>query len=136
MAAGPPAVELGQHLERAAAGQVWIEPRFLDEAGHAVQTGRSPLEQRPAEDLDPPGIGTHQSEHEAQQRRLSRSVRAEQPTYLARLHLQVDSVEGVDGPEPLRQTPGRKRRGTQSRAGTGDGRGDRQATVAVSRGRD
>ena len=71
------AVERGDQLEVAAARQVRVEARRLDEAGDAVEGARA-LEQRvAAEQLRRALVGPDQPEQHPQRRRLAGAVGAE-----------------------------------------------------------
>ena len=105
-ALGAAAVERGDELEVAAAGEVGVEARRLHESGHPGQRPR-PLDQRVApEQLGDAGVRADEAEQHAQRGRLAGAVGAEEPVDVTALHGQVDVVDRRHVPVALDQAAG------------------------------
>ena len=89
-------VEIAEQVQVAAAGQIRIEARALDETGHPVQSTRS-VDQRVAAEETRPAVGRpDQPEQHPQRGRLAGAVRAEVAEDVASVDRQVDVVDGDD----------------------------------------
>src|SRR5436190_18103827 len=100
------AIELGQHLEIDAAGEVGIEARVLDEPGDAVEDRRTTGIRAATEQLHRPFVGPHEPKQEPKQSRFAGPIRTQQTSNLALVDEQVHIVNCPDWAEPLDETPG------------------------------
>src|SRR6059058_2169935 len=94
--AGARLVVIGEQPKVAAAGEVRIEPRPLDEPGHALERPRTFNHRVAAEQPDAAVRRTDQPEHHPQRRRLSGAVRAEVAEDVAGSDCEVDPGDGDD----------------------------------------
>ncbi len=103
-------VEIAEQVQVAAAGQIRVEARALDETGHAVQSTRS-VDQRVAAEETRLALGRpDQPEQHPQRGRLAGAVRAEVAEDVASIDRQVDVVDGDDVAVALDQSSRFERR--------------------------
>ena len=95
-AAGDAPVEIAEQAQVAPAGQIRVEARPLDEAGHAVERARS-VDQRITPEEPRVALGRpDQPEQHPQRGRLAGAVRPEVAEDVASIDRQVDVVDGDD----------------------------------------
>ena len=107
---GSVAVERRHQLEVAAARQIRVEARRLDEAGDAVERGRTLQERVAPEQPRRALVGPDQAEQHPQRRRLACSVGPEVAVDVTGADREVDVVDGGDLAVALDQPAGLDRR--------------------------
>ena len=78
-----------------------VEVDLLRHEPHGAAREAVVLDDVVTEDGDGPGARPDEAAHDADERRLARAVRAEQPEDLARLDVEIDAGERAHRPEPL-----------------------------------
>ena len=84
-------------------GQMWVEPRLLDDRTHARERLTPLLRLRKTEQLDSTRAGLSQSDQRANQRRLAGPIWAQEPKSRPLRHDKVDIIDSGAIPEPLDQ---------------------------------
>ena len=82
----------GQGREVLPGGERRVEPGPVDESRDAVGDGERPPDRR-TQDLQAAAVRDRQAQQQTEERRLARTVRADQAVDLTSCHVEVDAVE-------------------------------------------